>query len=238
MGMISRYQKPGGFLQLLQLIETCGKQKQDNFLKMIEQEDPNWAQAIKEKMITIEKLFSWDDAIIAEISGRLQQLTLATAMHGLKEEENNKLLRTYSHSQRRLIEDLNKAKNPVPSEISSAFIKIIQETRNMISQGYLRPDKFAPALSIPDKIEEILGKNPTQRRDSQVEAQANPAVSQSEAQAVATPTNPTANGSGGASDQELQTLRVKLRVLTTENSNLKTELKLLRDKISQIKKIA
>ena len=39
MSTLSRYQKSGGFIQLVQLIETCGKQKQDNFLSMIEKEE-------------------------------------------------------------------------------------------------------------------------------------------------------------------------------------------------------
>ncbi len=107
MAMLTRYQKSGGFIQILQLIETCGKQKQENFLQMIEKEDPRWATAIKDKMLTIEKIFSWENAVLNEVAGRLQELTLATAMHGLKPEENARLLSTYTHSQRRNIESVN-----------------------------------------------------------------------------------------------------------------------------------
>src|SRR5687767_4705782 len=133
MSMLSRYQKSGGFVQLIQLIETCGKQKQDNFLGMIEKEDVRWAQAIKDKMLSMEKILAWDDNVVAEIAGRLQELTLATALHGLTPSQCERLLRTYSHSQKRNIEDLKNSKAPNPAEISSAYIKILQEVRNMIS---------------------------------------------------------------------------------------------------------
>ena len=105
MSMLSRYRKSGGFKQLLMLIETCGKQKQENFLKLIEAEDAKWAQAVKTKMLSMEKILSWDAEVLAEIFSRVQDLTMATAMHGLTEDDWKKISSTFSHSQIRKLEE-------------------------------------------------------------------------------------------------------------------------------------
>src|SRR6185312_10872527 len=94
MGLLLRYQRAGGFVQLLQLIETCGKQKQDTFLNMIESEDPRWAKAVRDKMLTIERIFGWDDNPLSEVFSRLPVLTIATAMHGLSQEQSARFLKT------------------------------------------------------------------------------------------------------------------------------------------------
>ena len=231
MAMLTRYQKSGGFIQIVQLIETCGKQKQDNFLQMIEKEDARWSTAIRDKMLTIEKIFSWENSALNEIAGRLQELTLATAMHGLKEEENERLLSTYSHSQRRNIEDLFKAKSPTPAEVSSAFIKILQEVRNMITNGYLRVDKFAPELAIPEGFEDKLGKSMHQPSMDSSAAESESAT------ASAAPAHTSSNASG-ASSAEVNSLKSRLHLLQNENNQLKNELKIFKEKLAQIKKIA
>ena len=240
MAMLSRYQKAGGFLQILQLIETCGKQKQDNFLQMIESENIRWAEAIRVKMLTIEKIISWPDSVLGEVSGRLQKLTLATALHGLKPEDGERLLATYSHSQRRNIDDLFKVKVPPAAEISSAFIKILQEVRSMITNGYLRADKFGPELVIPEDFEEQLGKAVFQAAAAPLKSPAETPsrTASSTHKPVAVAPSAHAQASSNAHDQELHALRTKLQNLTLENSQLKNELNSLREKMAQIKKIA
>jgi hypothetical protein len=241
MSTLSRYQKSGGFIQILQLIETCGKQKQDNFLQMIEKEDKRWSQAIREKMLTIEKVFSWQDAVLAEIAARLQELTIATAMHGLKPEDSERLLKTFTHSQRRNIDDLFKAKTSSPAEVNSAFLKILQEVRNMITHGYIRVDKFAPEMVIGEDIEDKLGKTVLQVRNDEP----NSPISESTVAPTHEPYNghhhaPAASHGAGhhANDGEALTLRTRLQATIQENNQLKAEVKILREKLTQIKKIA
>jgi hypothetical protein len=251
MAMLSRYQKAGGFLQLLQLIETCGKQKQENFLQMIDNENARWGGAIREKMLTIDKVLAWPDDVIGEISGRLQHLTLATALHGLKEEDRNRLLVMFSHSQKRTIEDLFKAKSPTQPEISSSFIKILQEVRTMLQGGYLRPEKYAPELPIPEDYEDHLGKaihivpaetvSPSSTLDSSNPTSAPAASAETEAPKASRsghPQSADAVAHNQQHDKELNQLRAKIQTLTHENNQLKNELQVFRDKLAQIKRIA
>src|SRR5687768_10826919 len=90
MSMLSRYRKQGGFQQLLQLIETCTSQKREQLLKLIEAEDPAWAKLINTKMVTLEKVFSWDASHVAEVTSQLVPRTLAVLLHGLPKEALDK----------------------------------------------------------------------------------------------------------------------------------------------------
>jgi flagellar motor switch protein FliG len=59
MSSISRYKKAGGFIQLVSLIETFGAPKREKFIEMIDAESPVWAKALRDKMLSIERIFSW-----------------------------------------------------------------------------------------------------------------------------------------------------------------------------------
>jgi hypothetical protein len=239
MGTLLRYQKAGGFLQLLALIETCGKAKQENFLHMIEKEDPRWAIAIKQKMLSIDKILSWSDDQVAEIFARVNEITLATALHGLKPADCERVMRTFSHSQKRKIEDLKAAKSSAPADVSAAFIKVIEEVRSMIKDRYIQLEKFAPEMVIEPEIEDRIGKSL--------------GSAHSDGHAPQTSTTPFEPGvpnmdsfghdhspapASGESAAELKDLRYKVQSLHHENNQLKTELKMLKEKIGQIKKLA
>lgn len=80
MGMLDRYKKKGGFNQLLNLLETSSKTKQDQFLSLIQQENPNWEEALKKRILSIDKVMSWDKEALSEILTRVQPLTLTVAL--------------------------------------------------------------------------------------------------------------------------------------------------------------
>lgn len=240
MSMLSRYQKAGGFIQLVQLIETTGKAKQENFLNIIDKEGPRWAEALREKMLTMDKILSWDDQVLAEIAARLQELTLATAVHGLKPEDSERLLKTFTHSQRRNIDDIKNSKVPSPAEQASAFNKILVEVRSMITNGYIRVDKFAPDMVIPEDFEQELGKpglnlvrnepSSTPNMDSFGGSPSGQSTYSAHGQVKSVPS--------AADTHEVNALRSKINTLTSENNMLKAEIKVLREKLAQIRKIA
>ena len=53
MSMISRYKRPGGFVQLLSLIETSTAAKKEKFLEIVRSESESWANAIEQRVLTI-----------------------------------------------------------------------------------------------------------------------------------------------------------------------------------------
>ena len=60
MSILARYRKPGGFVQLLKLIETSQPPKQEKLLEAVEKEDAEWAQLIRVKKLTPDMVLSWE----------------------------------------------------------------------------------------------------------------------------------------------------------------------------------
>lgn len=233
MGMLSRYQKKGGFVQLLHLIETCGPQKQSKFLEMIDQEDHSWAEAIRDKMLSIEKIFTWDNNTVSEVAARLNELTIAVALHGLTDENWGKLSSTFSHSQKRRIEDLRDEKKPTAGEISASYLQIIDEVRNMISYGYIKIDKIDQKMVIEDNIEELL------EEASHTNAQVINLDTTIEYQ---TPPEDVTNNENSSQLEhhhaEVKALKQQIFQIAQENQKLKSELSLALKKLGQIKKLS
>lgn len=230
MGMITRYKKSGGFRQLLQLVETSGKTKQERFLKIIEDEDPIWAEAIFQKMLTLEKIMCWDDQVLAEIFSRLTDISLSVASKILSEEQWQRATKTFSHSRLRQLRDAIEGKNPSPSEQSTVIVNILTEVRTMMSEGLLRVDQIDLALVIEDDIEEKLN----------AQLDANPAklkveVDISDVERKLKSTNPEAEEE---IKKEMMQLKKKIVILGNENHTLRRENDDLRRKIAQIKKLA
>jgi hypothetical protein len=241
--MLDRYHKTGGFLQLLNLIETCGPQKQAKFLEMIKAEDPVWAEAIEKKMLSVKKIVSWPDEALAEVIGILQELTVATAMHGLEQEARDKLLRTMNNAQKRKIEELFQANHPSQAEISTMFMKIIIEVRKMLVEGKLRIEKYAPELQIERDIEDQLKRTTKAGGTAGANADASPDGPNAMPAGglnfeLADTLLSTGSHAEGAHKEEIVQLKRKIISLAQENNQLKTEVSRLRLKLDQVRKAA
>ncbi|MES2856290.1 MAG: FliG C-terminal domain-containing protein, partial [Bdellovibrionota bacterium] len=159
MGMLDRYQKTGGFVQLVSLLETCGQVKQEKFLEIIRNENSVWAEAIKAKLLSIEKIYSWNDDTLAEIFGTLQDLTVAVALYAGNDEFKTRIYGFLSHGRRRKVEDLLGTSNPTPTEIATMHMKIVESVRKMAVEGSIRFDRFDPSMFIDDAIEDKLNRS-------------------------------------------------------------------------------
>lgn len=225
MAMVDRYKKSGGFVQLLQVIETCGPKKREQFMGIIAEETPAWAQAISEKMLTFEKILSWKPEAILEITANVNPLAFATAVKGLAEPEFKAFCDKLSPQEKRKIEQQCKEITPSPNEIASCVMKVITETRNLFTTGGLKFDKIAPELSLPDEIESKL--------DSGSMAAASSAGSTNSSPDYSAGMNSTAVPSGDA-----DALRRKVVELNHQINNLRKENLVMKDKLDKIKRIA
>jgi len=227
MGMLTRYKKPGGFVQLLKLVETSGMQKQEKFLQVISEEDPHWAEAIKEKMLTLDRVLGWEKEPLAEVFSRLTDITLAISYHVLSKEQWEKISTTFSHSKLRKLTDLIDEKDPSDAKKSTAIVNILTEVRTMISDGYVRLDVVDPGLDIEDDIEEKLGDN------SKVVKAINTESAQLDEKLKV----------GSVEDlsevrREILQLKKKIIILGNENNVLRKGNKELRDRLERIKKLS
>lgn len=230
MGMLDRYKKKGGFFQLLQLLETSPLAKREQFLGLIASESPAWEDALRKRILTIDRVYSWESQYLAEIFSRVPPLTLANALHGSELEKVEQLLGTLPPISKRKIMDLLSESNPNPAEKSTCISKMLSEIRGFISQGILRLEKVDPELHIPENIEEVLNSSGFTAQIFEPEAAPKKeAKSQTGGESPSEPMVP---------QQELEFLKRKMNQLASEVNALKHENTVLKDKLAQIKKIA
>ncbi|NUM57018.1 MAG: hypothetical protein HUU56_00225 [Bdellovibrionaceae bacterium] len=258
MGMLDRYKKKTGFIQLLNLLETSSKTKQEQFLNLIHQENPHWEEALKKRILNIDRIVSWNKETLAEIISRVQPLTLAVALRHFSEEKRNNILAVISQSEQRKIHNLVTETNPTPAEVATCISKVVVEVRTLIQQGIIKLEKIDPELSIPENIEELLSQKQVSTHNY-TEQQNSPSTNQqetTESKISEAETNLDFSGffqktkASGASSleeksevpknnkEELDFLKKKVNLLASENTQLKQELSILRNKLEQIKKIA
>lgn len=236
--MLDRYKKKGGFIQLLTLIETSGKQKQEQFLGLIAQESPVWEETIKKKTLSIDKILSWDVAYVTEILSRSQPLTVACAMRGMSPERIDKILGCLSQTEKRKIQNMISETNPTPAEVATCVMKIISEVREMMKSGFLKMDKVDPEMLIPENIEDQLQQKAASRSfdpTPEVETPAEPGKLSFDLPPKGETRAPAAHE---GNREEVDFLKKKVNTLVSENTQLKNEVSVLRNKLEQIKKIA
>ncbi|MFN7262945.1 MAG: FliG C-terminal domain-containing protein [Pseudobdellovibrionaceae bacterium] len=152
MSMLSRFRKPGGFQQLLALIESCEADKQKSLLHLVAQEDPGWAFLVKSKVLTADKIFSWDSSHLMEILPQLPQRVLV-AFYCFSDEQKQKLiLRSLDSNLARKVQE-EALENPAePGELRSARIKLIQAVRSLEAEGKLRLSLIDPARVLDQRL--------------------------------------------------------------------------------------
>lgn len=231
MGMLDRYKKKGGFQQLLQLLETSPSAKREQFLTLIAGESPIWGEALRMKILTIARVYSWDPQYLVEIFSRVPPLTLASALHGNPPEQVEKLLECLPPISKRRISDLMSETNPTAAERATSISKLLSEIRGFVYQGIIRLDKVDPDLQIPENIEELLnmGTLSAPKYESDAVKKDSKPVIVGEADS---------SSSGGATNSDVEFFKRKMNQLASEVNALKHENLVLKDKLLQIKKIA
>lgn len=232
MSMIDRYKKPGGFSQLLSLLESCGAAKKEKFLKIINDESPHWHDALKERLLTLELILSWPPEILAEITSRAQPITMAAIAKGLDEAHHKKLFTGLNHSQYAKIRGLIEDGNFNAAQTNASIDKLLAETRSHIQSGLIKLEKFAPHLAIPEDfentLESMLGSMPALPPSEVFNEKATARITSSQGGSA-----PSAQ-----TEEEMSMLRRQIYQLQLELQNLRKMNSVMKDKLDQIKKIA
>jgi hypothetical protein len=155
--VLQRFRKPGGFFQLLALIETCDPAKQKNLIHLIGTEDPGWAYLVKLKMITIERVLSWPLETLMEITTHLPDRILAAAWniaiplpHGTFLQE--KWIQSLPTLKAREIKAIIDSTAFSPAELQAATIRIVQTVRELEERDVIRFSQFDPSLEIDQRV--------------------------------------------------------------------------------------
>lgn len=196
---------------------------------MIEAENAVWAKALREKMLTLERIFQWPDQTLIEVMKSLPQKNLALALVGIKEEHKARILAFYSAAEKRRLDDILAEAPAKPADISANMVKVIEMTRKMLVSGDLRPEKFDEGLVIPEEFESKLDSQGVhsyvQKTDDDSPGLVYHGVGSSD------PSHPPPT-------LEIAQMQRTLAALVKENKILKDELRSLREKLDHIKRIA
>ena len=157
--MLSRFRKPGGFQQLLTLMESCDQQKKQNLLQLVGTEDPGWAHLVKAKSLSFERILSWPVNVLMEITPHLPDriLMIAYQMAEISAKKNasdypEKWLKSLPSMKAKEIYNLTQSTSVNVFEHHSAAVKIIQTVRELEAKGVLRFSHFDPALEIDKRV--------------------------------------------------------------------------------------
>lgn len=246
MGMLDRYRKPGGFAQLLTLLETSPAAKQEKFLALIFEESPAWADEVKKRMLNFENILTWPIQDLMEFIPRMPEKIVSAAIWGFSDDQIANLMKAVSPQQRRFIMDA-KANNVAPTgaEIATCRNKFVVEARAAGTSGALKLEKINPDLVIPEGIEsklrdkfdphklaEAAGASPTGSSGSSSGSSYG-----SSAKSVNTSNAPATTASISQSE-ELFNLRRQVLQMEKDLKSVRHENEIMKSKLEQIKKIA
>lgn len=151
MSILARYRKPGGFRQLLQLIETSQPVKQEKLLEAVSKEDPAWADLIRAKKITPEMVLKWDIAVVGQVLEHMVAGHAAVVIYNMGEDSiknfrNLFKLEKYNEI-RDLIENIEEVK---PGALVAANNNMLETVRYMDEEKIIDLRYIDPALDLAD----------------------------------------------------------------------------------------
>jgi flagellar motor switch protein FliG len=151
--MLARFRKPGGFQQLLTLVETCEPEKRKSLLHMVSSEDPGWAHLVKVKALTFERILSWPQETLTVITPHLPDSILLNAYKmAEKSLQHEKWLKAVPSLQAQDIKISAQNLQLTAEEQFSTSIKIIQTVRELVADGQIQFADFDPALIIDERL--------------------------------------------------------------------------------------
>jgi flagellar motor switch protein FliG len=151
MSMLTRYKKQGGFEQLLVLIESCNKKKQEQLLTLVKAEDSSWHDRLRAKMLTMERVLAFPSNGINEIFSRIPEKVLVFALHGIAPEKHDMILATFTHFKKKAISELLAGSKPKPEEIEAANLAIFKSIRALDKERVIALHKLSPELSLDER---------------------------------------------------------------------------------------
>lgn len=238
MGHLDRYKKSGGFIQLLELIESFPTSKQEKFLGLVEEENPLWAKTIREKMLTAQRIMGWPSSTLAEIAPVMGPKMMAVVLKGISTSHRDHFMAGLPSGEKRKIElEMGTISEPQPGELASALFKLVSVVRKMIKDSFLRIEAVDPNVLITEKTEELLLKAPNALKtgvpkESQEEQASENSASEEESPGLRFDHPSTREPQGdGANPTLILNLQKEIKLLKAENKSLK-------DKLEAIRKIA
>lgn len=140
MSTLKRYQKEGGFEELLTLIETSKSRVQANILKSISAEDPAYAERVKANLLVFEDLFHQKEIVLTKLLEKVPPKVWAFALLKYDPEIKTKVLFFADKNvQFKIKDEFEIVENSTDdAQIISAKKKILGEARAFEANGFFK----------------------------------------------------------------------------------------------------
>ncbi|MGE0762333.1 MAG: FliG C-terminal domain-containing protein [Bdellovibrionales bacterium] len=159
MSTLKRYRKPGGFKQLLILLETSPATKKEQLLKIVAAEDKRWAGELEKRILTMNKILSWKIEVVEKIMQLIPEQTWPKALFHLSPDDRQKLfvqlIQFLPQTRQKQMNESLAGLAPTPGEIEAAHLLIIKKVREMQANGDLKLEQFDANLNL-DGIDKVL----------------------------------------------------------------------------------
>ncbi len=151
MSILARYKKPGGFRQLIRLIETSQPVKQDKLIEVVANEDPRWADLIREKKITVEMVLSWNDEFLVTIFEAMNTQHCAVVLKNIDNSYHKKFINIFKPEKYREINELVlNGDDPTGPQIMGAHFHLLETVRFLDEERKIILSQIDPKLDISD----------------------------------------------------------------------------------------
>lgn len=151
MSVLTRYRRPGGFKQLLQLIETSQPVKQAKLLEVVESEDPVMAERIRQKKITTTMVMSWPVEHLVVILENMHPMHLLCIMQNLDEETFKLYAGAFSPDKYREVKSLLAEEQEITSaQMAAAQTHMLETVRFLDEEKKIDLRYIDPALDISE----------------------------------------------------------------------------------------
>lgn len=151
MSILARYKKPGGFKQLLKLIETSQPQKQEMLLGVVEKEDPSWAKLLREKKISPEMVLEWEKDHLSLIFENMLSQHCSNIFKNLGEDafkEYATLIRVEKYRELKVMVD--DSAEPSPAQLIAAYTNMLETVRFLDEEKVIDLRYIDPILDLSE----------------------------------------------------------------------------------------
>jgi len=155
MTMLREYRKAGGFLQLIQLVETTEPRKRMGLFDLIAKEDPGWANLLRLKILTLDRILNWNSDSLAQL---WPEVPLPMIVALWQKSPINKRSKIEGSLNKDFYVEFRRAADTIEeiseAESTASVIRFVTIVRDMAIQGKLRLAEIDPALSMDFSLAE------------------------------------------------------------------------------------
>jgi flagellar motor switch protein FliG len=155
MSTLSRFRKPGGFQQLLNLMETSEPSKRETLFRLVAHEDPGWARLVLMKSLSFDRIMAWSSEVLMEFTPFLSDQILVLAYKMAKEKDEalgEKWLKSIPPMKAREVQEMSLELPMDQGQKNATALKLIQIVRDLETKGTIKLSQLDPSLDYDARL--------------------------------------------------------------------------------------